>query len=316
MPYPHQDTTINEYHGYWLPDISLIYKPFTWSTIRLAYTNTLSYPDFTQITPLIVIGSTGNITWHNFALKPVRSQNYDIAFSIYNNSIGMFTASGFLKQIDGLVFNTGTRYPKYPDAYGQFTGVPTNLSKSVPYSISYSINDPYRTNVWGAEAEWQAHFWYFPYPLDGLVLNVNYTHIFSGAKYPFTYNYQTVKYPQIIVTYVDTFYTDRLYQQPNDIVNLSLGFDFKGFSILASMIYQSDVFNTNNFWPELRGIKQKYLRWDISAKQDLPWHNLQLFMDINNLNNENDSYIIQGPGYNSTIQNYGMSADLGIRWQL
>jgi len=53
VEYPHRDTTMNRFHGYWLPDISMIYKPLTWLSVRAAYTTTLSYPDFTQITPLV-----------------------------------------------------------------------------------------------------------------------------------------------------------------------------------------------------------------------------------------------------------------------
>lgn len=307
IAYPHRDTTINEYHGYWLPDVSLIYRPISWLNVRLAYTNTLSYPDFTQLTPLVIMG-VSSITWHNYALAPAKSQNYDAALSIFSSNIGLFTATAFLKQIDGLIFNTGARYPQ---DFSAFPGV-ANLFPNIQYSIDYSINDPYRVNVWGVGGEWDTHFWYLPYPLDGLVLSVNYTHLFSSAKYPFTYNYQSGYPPKI--TYVDTFYTDRLYQQPNDIANLSVGYDFKGFSILVSMIYQSNVFNSNNFWPELRGYKTKYERWDLSARQELPWHGLEVYLDINDLNNESDVYIVAGPGFPSSEQDYGRTADLGMRW--
>ncbi len=39
-------------------------------------------------------------------------------------------------------------------------------------------------DLWGIETEWQTHFWYLPKPFDGLVLNFNYTHIFSEASIP------------------------------------------------------------------------------------------------------------------------------------
>jgi TonB-dependent receptor len=310
VAYPHQDTTINQYHGYWLPDVSVRYKPMSWFDVRLAYTNTLSYPDFDQITPLINVQPNA-ITWHNFALSPARSHNYDAAVSVYDNSVGLFTVGGFLKRIDGLIFDTGKRYPQN---FSAFPGIPSPLPGVGQYSISYSINNPYRTDVWGAEAEWQTHFWYLPQPLDGLVLNVNYTHIFSGAKYPFTYNYQTGYPPKVV--YVDTFYTDRLYRQPDNIANLSIGYDYKAFSFLVSMQYQSNIFNSNNFWPELRVYKANYRRWDISAKQGLPWFGLEIYLDVNNLNRESDVYIIQGPGFPSSAQDYGMTADVGIRWKL
>ena len=308
--YPHFDTTLTRYHGYWLPDVSVRYKPLPWFDVRLAYTSTLSYPDFSYITPLIVIG-TSSITWHNADLAPTRSQNYDLAFSVYNNTVGLFTAGGFLKQIDGMMFSTGDRYPK---DFKAFSGIPSPLPAVIQYSINYTINDPYRTNVWGIEAEWQTHFWYLPKPFDGLVLNANYTHLFSGAKYPFTYNYQTGYPPKVV--YVDTFYTDRLYQQAKDIANLSVGYDYKGFSVLVSMIYQSNIFNSNNFWPELRVFKDNYLKWDLFAKQQLPWFGVEMYLDVNNINKESDVYLIQGPGFPSSAQDYGLTADIGLRWKL
>jgi TonB-dependent receptor len=305
---PHKDTTINEYHGYWLPDVTLRLKPLSWFDVRLAYTNTISYPDFGDIIPRIDI-FTSSVTWNNAALKPARSENYDLQASLYDNSIGLLTVGGFLKRINDMIFSTGTRYITDPSAY---PGLPAYTNS---YTITTSINDPYRVDVWGAEVDWQTHFWYLPWNLDGIVFNVNYTHIFSGAKYPFTLVNNT-GFPRYQSVYVDTFYTDRLVSQPNDIVNGSLGYDFQGFSMRVSLQYQSNIFNRNNFWPELRSYKNKYLRWDLQVKQDLPWYGLEAFFDINNLNSESDIYIIQGSGFPTSAQDYGLTADIGLRCRL
>ena len=316
VEYPHRDTTMNRFHGYWLPDISLIYKPLTWLNIRAAYTTTISYPDFTQLTPLVnvVYGNNPSVTWHNYNLNPAHSQNYDLAVSVYNNNIGLFTAGGFLKQIDGLIFGTGDVYPL--KNWTAFPEVPPTTPNLAGYTVNYSINNPYRTNVWGAEVEWQTHFWYLPNPFNGLVMNVNYTHIFSKAKYPYAFLADTGSYPRIGKMQVQQPYYDRLYNQPNDIANLSIGYDYKGFSILVSMIYKANVFTGTNFWPDLRNRQPDWTRWDISAKQSLPWNGLQVYLDINNINGQNDISIEQGTGYPSSSQDYGMTADLGIRWSL
>jgi hypothetical protein len=150
-----------------------------------------------------------------------------------------------------------------------------------------------------------------------LVLSANFTHIFSGAKYPLattSVDYSNPRKP--VLTEVDTFYTDRLIDQPDDIANLAVGYDYRGFSIRVSMIYQSNVFTGENFWPELRSNSANYLRWDLSVKQDLPWSGLQAYFDINNINGENDISLIQGSGFPSSEQDYGMTADLGLRWTL
>lgn len=308
-PLPHQDTTISEYHGYWLPNVSLRYRPTTWLDARFAYTNTITYPDFSGIVPRIDIFNN-SVTWNNFQLQPGFSRNFDAQVSVYDNTIGLLTVGGYLKKIDNLIFSAGGRYITDPS---QYPGLP---SWTKNYQISTSINNPYRVDVWGAEVEWQTHFWYLPQPLSGLVMNVNYTHIFSGAKYPYTLTKPGTLATKWLPSHVDTFYTDRLINQPNDIVNLALGYDYKGFSTRVSMIYQSQVFSGTNFWPEMRASKDKYLRWDFSVKQTLPWYGMEAFFNLNNLNSESDVNFIRGSGFPNSESDYGMTADLGLRWRL
>ena len=97
--------------------------------------------------------------------------------------------------------------------------------------------------------------------------------------------------------YIDSTYEDKLINQPDNIVNVSLGWDYKGFSILVSAIYQSAIFNNTNFHNELRTDKKEYLRLDLAAKQKLPWYNIEVFLNLNNLNGANDTYIIRGNGF-------------------
>ena len=171
------------------------------------------------------------------------------------------------------------------------------------------VNDSYKINDYGMELDWQTHFWYLPGPLSGLVFGVNYTHIFSKAQYPYTYT----KVANRSIQHIDTSFTDRLLYQPDDIVNLSLGFDYQGFSIRVSMLYQTDIFTGPSFWPQLRSHSSAYRRWDLAAKQELPWFGIQVFGDINNINGENDISVIQGGGVPISQQDYGLTADLGLR---
>ncbi len=313
-PYPnilnHSWVTQDEYHGYLLPDVSVKYDPIIGLSLRASYTNTLAYPDFSTIVPRLDVSSNSGhyVVWNNYALKPAFSHNYDFQAALYNNEIGLFAVSPFLKSIDNLIFSQQS-YITDPSKY---SGVPPNTKT---FSLTTYINNPNRVDIWGIEAEWQTHFWYLPGVLSGLVMNVNYTHIFSSAKYPYTITTHSPVYPFPTV-HTDTNYTDRLIQQPNDIVNLSIGFDYKQFSILASMIYQSQVYNGTNFYNSLRSDKANYLRWDLSAKQSLPWYDLEVFMDINNINSESDTYLIRGSGFPTSESDYGLTADLGVRWRL
>ena len=310
--FPHTDTTVSRYHGYWLPDVTLRYKPFTWCDIRLSYTNTLSYPNFQYITPQIHINSSvqpGSVDrWNNINLQPARSQNFDASVSFYNNDVGLFTVNPFLKRIDNFIFEYGGIGITNPSIY-----------PLPPYTINYTlantqINNPNRVDVWGIELDWQTHFWYLPTILSGLVMDINYTHNFSNAKYPYHIQFSH-GFPPVKVQ-VDTFYTSRLIDQASDIVNLSVGYDYKGFSARINMIYQADVFHQTNFQASLRQNTSSYTRWDFNAKQDLPWYNLEVFLDVLNINQEPDIQLIEGSGFPNNEKSYGLTADLGLRWKL
>jgi hypothetical protein len=222
------------------------------------------------------------------------------------------TVGAFLKQITNLIYPwsfyvTGTNALKYFPSSLLGSTNPTGT-----YSVSTFVNNPYEINNYGLELDWQTHFWYLPGPLSGLVFSINYTHIFSKAEYP----YVNVISNGRTVSYVDTSFTNRLLYQPNNIVNLSLGFDYSDFSIRISMLYQADIFTGINFWPQLRTNTSAYTRWDLAVKQELPWFGLQIYGDLNNINGANDISVIQGGGVPQSVQNYGMTADFGIRWQL
>jgi hypothetical protein len=107
-----------------------------------------------------------------------------------------------------------------------------------------------------------------------------------------------------------------LLYQPNNIVNFSIGYDYAGFSVRLSLLYQDDIFTGPNFWPQLRSNTSAYRRWDLSAKQELPWFGFQLYGSLNNINGAKDRSVIQGADVPRAVQSYGMTAELGLRWRL
>jgi TonB-dependent receptor len=311
-PYYHYDTTMTADHGYWFPDVTLRYRPLPWFDARLSYTNTVAYPDYNAIIPRNDVSVGSSIAWNNYDLLPSRARNYDAYFSFYDNSIGLFTVGGFLKQIDNLIYPWNF-YVSGDNALPYF---PPYLGATAPsgvYSVTTFVNNPYRIDTWGLELDWQTHFWYLPRPFDGLVLNVNYTHVFSEAKYPYT----DIQRVGRTLVYVDTSFTDRLLYQPNNILNLSVGYDYRGFSIRLSLLYQDDIFTGPNYWPQLRTSTSAYRRWDVAVKQELPWFGIQVYGDINNINGASDISVINAStGVPRSEQSYGLSGDLGIRWHL
>jgi len=304
------DTTVTQAHGYWLPMVHVRYSPLEWFTIHAAYTNTLNYSDYSTITPRYYI-STGVIYYNNYRIKPARSENIDVVLSFHSNEIGLLTIDGFKKRIKDLIFFSRTytsnlsAYPELPQGGRQL------------YEFNTYINNPIPIDVMGIETEWQTNFWYLPKPLDGLVLTVNYTHIFSEASYPrstiSTFYDDEGTYTQVVS---DSFYTTRLLNQPNDIVNLSFGYDYQGFSARVSLLYQDNIFKQPDFWMQNRVNSAAATRWDLAVKQDLPWFGMQLYLSLNNITGVMETDVNQKTLLPASKEYYGMSGDLGLRVKL
>jgi TonB-dependent receptor len=266
---------------YSLPALFLKYNALDWLTLRYARTKTLTRPNYTDILPFYNIsGVNYQVEYSNPSLTPGESGNKDYVISLNNQKLGMLSFSFFTKKIEGLIFSGGNRYIKEGTADSLY-GLPDYADRY--QIIEYKTNNPFPVNLSGFEIDYQTRFWYLPGMLKGLVLNANYTKTKSEVKYPrTTIAYDFTTFPLSFVN-TDSFYVDRLIDQPEDIINLSLGYDYKGFSGRLSMLYMGDVFISTNFWPEMRQTTDSYRRYDLSMKQKLPVNGLELYLNISNL---------------------------------
>ena len=329
-------------NSYSLPALFLRYQPFDWLILRYASTNTLTRPNYSDVIPLYNIqGAPRTVTYRNPFLEPGLSENYDYVISFNNRHLGLLSFSYFTKEIEGLIFSSGQRYIVDPSEYG----LPGFTEK---YRINdYKANNPYDVVLDGIEIDYQTRFWYLPSVLRGLVFNANYTRTTSEVKYPRTVIETNVIFDpsfQVVTENLDSLYVDRLLDQPRDIVNLSLGYDYKGFSGRLSMNYISNVFTTTNFWPGLREDTDAYQRYDLSMKQKLPVEGLELYLNVSNLTEAVDIQRLRGfnpydPNFESPItfdgdktlsdlyntvprneraisqeEHYGKTIDLGFRF--
>ncbi|MDA9594439.1 carboxypeptidase-like regulatory domain-containing protein [bacterium] len=268
-------------NAYSLPALFLKYNPYEWLSLRYANTSTLTRPNYTDILPFYNInGQNYLVEYSNPSLKPGESNNKDYVVSINNKKLGMLSFSYFTKKIEDLIFSGGRRFIKQGTADSLY-GLPDYADKY--QIIEYKTNNPFPVYLNGFEIDYQTRFWYLPGMLKGLVLNANYTKTRSEVKYPrTTIAYDFTTFPLSFVN-TDSFYVDRLIDQPEDIINLSLGYDYKGFSGRLSMLYMGDVFISTNFWPEMRQTTDSYRRYDLSMKQKLPVNGLELYLNISNL---------------------------------
>lgn len=315
------DTTSIRSNQYLLPMGQIRYSPLSWLDFRYAYTQTLARPDYHQISPKFTITQGNQVYTGNPDLKPARAYNHDFNITFHGNKLGLLSLGAFYKKIDGFVYTAVYQLDAAQragvDSLSRYTIVRNGNNVVIPQSnaqIIRPLNNPNEATVKGVEFELQTNFWYLPQPLSNVVFGLNYTHIVSETTYPF-YNVEVVLQGRDrIAVLVDSSRTGRLIDQPNDILNTYIGYDYKGFSGRFSFLFQGNALtNIGGEYPERDGFTKDYFRIDFSARQKLPVANAELFLDVQNLNDvNNESAQRTTRGFNS-IQNYGLTANLGVR---
>ena len=312
------DTTKHERkNSYFLPALFLNYKPTSWLNIKFAQTKTLTRPDYTSIIPLNrANGQSRTLDWRNKNLKPALSENLDFSLSFHENMLGLLSIGYFEKEIDGLIYSSGSRIFFEEDS--------NEFDFSNDYHqyriLNYELNNPQKVYLTGWELDYQTRLWYLPSFLSGLVFNINYTTTNSEVQYPRTvietyFDFDSFEFVQ---NNIDSAYTDRLIDQTDEIINVSIGYDFKGFSGRLSMLQNDDAFLATNFWPALRQHTDAYRRWDLSLKQTLPVDGLEIFLNASNLTETNDVTRYRGLSLKGDDlkleQYYGKTIDFGFRY--
>ena len=279
-------------NSYSLPALFIKYQPFDWLMLRYATTKTLTRPNYSDMIPLYnVSGQNRTVVYRNPFLEPGISKNQDYVISFNNKYLGLLSFSYFTKRIQGLIFSSGQRVIEDPNKYGL-----PGFSKY--YMINdYKTNNEYDTFLKGLEVDFQTRFWYLPSFLRGLVFNANYTITRSTVRYPRTVIETEVIFDpsfEVVMNNLDSLYVDRLLDQPNSIINYSIGYDYKGFSGRLSMNYISNIFSSTNFWTELRQDTDAYTRYDLSIKQKLFIEGLEIYINASNLSEAIDVTRLRG----------------------
>jgi TonB-dependent receptor len=305
-----QDTTATIRYSRWFPMVHLRIRPADWFDIRLAYTNAISYPRMDYIIPAKKIkASEVTVVYGRPDLKPQLSTNYDAYLSVYANKVGLLTAGAFYKKIDNLIYLRTGHIILDPVK----EGVENNLRG---YYITQPENNPLKTTLYGFEFEWQTNFKWLPSPFDGIVINANYSHIWSETRFPrsFVKQERIPVFPYLLTTVIDTFRVGKMPDQASDIANFSFGYDLGKFSGRVSMLLQGKTLSFVGVREELDGFTDDYIRWDMSLKYDL-WESFGIFANVNNITNEADESHMQTARYATGREFYGWTADFGFSWK-
>jgi len=316
-------TSVNE-NEFVLPMGQIKYSPFNWMDVRYAYTQTLSRPDYQQLSPKFTITQNNTIYAGNPDLKPAQAYNHDVSVTFHANKLGLLSVGAFYKTVENFVYGANYRLDAAQnagiDSLPRYQVIRNGMAVVNPVrndaTVNRPLNNPNDATVKGLEFDFQHTLWYAPGLLNNFVFGVNYARIFSETRYPF-YDVAVIPQPRPnppLIALIDSSSTGRLIDQPNHVLNAFLGYDYKGFSARLSMVYtDNSARNNGGRYPENDSFTKEYFRLDFSARQILPYFNSELFLDVSNLNDENTSWVQRSTGGFQGIQNYGLTANLGIR---
>ena len=298
-----RDSTATPAYGAWLPMVHVRVRPTDVFDVRLAATRTLARPNFFNLVPYRFLGDV--LRQGNPDLVQATAWNYDAIVSLFTPAFGLVSVGGFYKNIADIEYTqTGTIID--PTS-------PFNL-----FSIERPVNAEENTTVYGVEVDVQTSFRYLPSPFDGVVLNANYTRVFSETAYP-TFDFLRDD-DDVPVLDPDTFlpipvFGERIGPAPGQsdhVLNASLGYEKGGFSGRASVTYQSSYLAAVARDPSRDAYTDDFTRWDVAVRQRVAG-GLSLLGNLVNVTNLPDRSFTGIANRVSNEEYFGWIATLGVR---
>ncbi|MCX6134888.1 MAG: TonB-dependent receptor [Ignavibacteriales bacterium] len=290
-----------------LPMLHLRFNFTEWADLRLAVTKSISRPDYQNLVPRRKIdGDALEAYYGNPYIGRIKAVNYDAALSFYDGRLGLLGVGGFYKIVRDIDYIKQGLIKFYDKA---------DPTRFTTYKLFQPDNLPYDSRVYGFECEIQTNFQFLPSPLDGILLNINFSRIFSKTLLPYTDYSQRDPFPPFRPVAKDTSRVIPMPGQSDRIANVTVGYEKGKFSARLSLIYQSNALAVIGETAEVDGYTDDYKRWDLTLQYKLPWHS-SVMLSINNLTNLPDRSYTSAMRYPTEEKYFGWTAELGIRFEL
>ncbi len=322
--------TIDRANEMFFPSLNVKFKISKAATIQGAVYSSTTRPSFNQISPLVIYHPGGSyIESNNPFLQPAKAINYDLGISFMTPKFGLFTIYGFYKKIDNLVF-TMTDYPiinngeivdapeeMYDRLVGEEYYDPQYLSNGSKTNLPFNSTEP--AYIKGVELSWQTSLWYLPGLLKGLVFDINYSLIDSKTTYPYIGQIKIGENNWGLPIYGPKYETREgpMHDQPASILNMSLGWDYKGFSSRISYRYQAQTVNgLDTRYSIFDSYYDTFSLIDLTLNQKINKY-FSVYTNMTNLGNHVDDYFFgeqEGkPALPTNSQFYGTRIQVGVR---
>ncbi len=324
-----KDTTATHAETNWLPNAHVTLRPAEFLNVRMAAYRALARPDFNlRLEKYVVQGGGGEVSLllGNPQLRTSKAWNFEVNTSVFTNQIGLISVSAFYKEIEDMV-HVLEDASVTGDELIKSLGIGWNspFPGGTTYSLTVPYNSPTPTKVWGFEFEHQMNFSFLDGFFRNLVLSYNGSIVRSqtyliSTTIETTYVVPVPGFPPVPV-YNSAVVQSRqkLEGQPEFYGNISLGYDYGGFSVRISLFHQGEFNSTFSASSLSDQIINAYTRWDLALKQSIT-EKLSVRLTVSNLTDSEDRNSIynrvQGWKLLNTSEHYGFSVDLGVRVEL
>jgi len=311
-----RDTMTTKKYGHWFPHLHMKLKPVSWYDLRFSVNKTLARPDYSWISPWTQISPfTKRISRGNPELTESKSWNYELSSSFYSNKFGLLTIGGFYKDISDIFYSKSSRVVDNEEI--EYLQIPGGAKGYL--MRSYANSD--EANVKGIEIDLQTQLKMFkalPRFMQGFVVNVNYSRIWSETSFPFNTYKQVFDYTTwpatVSIEYEETERKGNMPGQSEHIFNGSLGYDIGGFSARASVLYQGKSISSVGTIVEADRWNNDYWRFDAALKYKLN-RMISFHANLANITSQPDRTYYGSEKYQTSRYYYGMTANLGVEFR-
>ena len=263
----------------YLPSVIARYDYSDNLVLRASWTNTIARPKFDDSALMQETSiEDGEVQVGNPDLNPYESSNFDIALEYYFEPLGVFSISGFYKDIDSFIFTS--------------TIVDGINIDGDDFDLITNLNGD-SAEVYGIELAWQQQFTMLPGPFDGLGIYANVTLSDSEAD-------------------IGRDEKVRLEKQSDEVATVALTYEKYGFFFRIAGTHRGDfvdAFGDDFDEDEVHG---EFFQWDVTSSYDIN-ENVTVFAEFLNVNDEAmERYI----GYEERplqYEEYSWTANIGMK---
>lgn len=250
---------------------------------RFSANKTIARPNFEQTWPNAVI--EGNeVEVGNPGLDPLESINFDASIEYYMEPLGLFSAAVFYKDLDNFIYGQ--------TVFGPF--------RDIEDAEITTFRNGESGDILGLELSYQKQLSDLPEPFDGLGVYANVTLTDSSADV-------------LPAEDGDEGRTLDFIKQSEIIGNLALTYEKGGFFMRLAYTYRDDYLDEVGESP----IEDRYVKahgqFDLSASYRIN-QNFTVFANWINITNEPFEAYWGETGRLSQFEEYGWSANVGVKW--